>query len=551
MLAALLVSLLAVSELSAEQTALLKTFREEFIAVTPGEGKFPKSFQMGEGEKAREVNLGRKFQIAKYEVPQNLWEAVLGSNPSKWKGKRNSVEMLSLAEANAFCKKATELMRAAKLIEPGEEIRLPTEEEWEYSARAGTATKYSFGDDATNINEYAWHTGNASGNDPPVGAKKPNGWGLYDAHGYLWEWTIAEKTAAESGVLRGGSWKDAADKLTSSYRRVEKASLQDDAVGLRCVLCAVVEVQPAEAIVPAASKLELLWAEGEFTEGPALAPDGSIFFSDIGNAIYRYDPKSGKTEPFRKPSGRSNGLMFNQKGELIAAEGANTGGSRRISITSGIQGGKDGEVKTLSGGYEGKKFNSPNDLAIDSEGNVYFSDPRYVGSEPRELDFEAVFFIKPDGTTTVATRDLQKPNGILVSPDGKHVYVSDNNGEGNRHLLSFDIEHPGKLTNKKILHDFVTGRGIDGMTLDTAGNIYTTAGTGDKAGIYVFSPSGKQLAMIPTPGDPTNCVFGGGEDAGTLYITSATARGAEIGPKYGLFRIKLKAKGHHVVKLEK
>ncbi len=551
MLAALLVSMLAVSELSAEQTALLKTFREEFIAVTPGEGKFPKSFQMGEGERAREVTLGPKFQIAKYEIPQNLWEAVLGSNPSKWKGKRNSVEMLSLAEANAFCKKATELMRAAKLIEAGEEVRLPTEEEWEYTARAGTATKYSFGDDAKDINDYAWHTGNASGNDPPVGAKKPNGWGLYDAHGYLWEWTIAEKTAAESGVLRGGSWKDAADKLTSSYRRVEKASLQDDAIGLRCVLCAVAEEKPAEPIVPAGSKLELLWAEGEFTEGPALAPDGSIFFSDIGNAIYRYDPKSGKTEPFRKPSGRSNGLMFNQKGELIAAEGANTGGSRRISITSGIQGGKDGEVKTLSGGLEGKKFNSPNDLAIDSEGNVYFSDPRYVGSEPRELDFEAVFFIKPDGTTTVATRDLQKPNGILVSPDGKHVYVSDNNGEGNRHLLSFDIEHPGKLTNKKILHDFVTGRGIDGMTLDTAGNIYTTAGTGDKAGIYVFSPSGKQLAMIPTPGDPTNCVFGGGEDAGTLYITSATARGAEIGPKYGLFRIKLKAKGYHVVKLEK
>ena len=300
MLAALLVSMLAVSELSAEQTALLKTFREEFIAVTPDEGKFPKSFQMGEGEKAREVNLGRKFQIAKYEVPQNLWEAVLGSNPSKWKGKRNSVEMLSLAEANAFCKKATELMRAAKLIEPGEEIRLPTEEEWEYTARAGTATKYSFGDDAKDINDYAWHTGNASGNDPPVGAKKPNGWGLYDAHGYLWEWTIAEKTAAESGVLRGGSWKDAADKLTSSYRRVEKASLQDDAVGLRCVLCAVAEEKPAEPIVPAGSKLELLWAEGEFTEGPALAPDGSIFFSDIGNAIYRYDPKSGKTELFRR-----------------------------------------------------------------------------------------------------------------------------------------------------------------------------------------------------------------------------------------------------------
>ncbi len=549
MIAALFVSLLAVSEISAEQTALLKTFREEFIAISPGEGSFPKSFKMGDGATAREVTLKSKFSIAKYEVPQNLWEAVMGNNPSKWKGKRNSVEMLSLAEAQDFCRKATEQMRAAKLVEAGQEIRLPTEEEWEYTARAGTTTKYSFGDDAKDINDFAWYHGNAAGNDPPVGAKKPNAWGLYDVHGYLWEWTIANNAAEGTGILRSGSWKDDADKLTSSYRRVDKASLQDDAVGLRCVLAAAAEVKPAEPIVPANSKLELLWGEGEFTEGPALAPDGSIFFSDIGTSIHRYDPQSGKTELFRKPSGRSNGLMFNQKGELIAAEGANEGGNRRISITSGIQGGKDGEVKTLSGGLDGKKFNSPNDLAIDAEGNVYFSDPRYVGKEPRELDFEAVFFVKPDGTTTIATRELQKPNGLLVSPDGKHLYVSDNNGEGNRHLLSFDIESPGKLTNKKVLHDFVTGRGIDGMTLDTKGNIYATAGTGDKAGIYVFSPSGKELAMIPTPGDPTNCVFGGGEDSGTLYITAATG-GSGLGPKYGLFRIKLNAKGFHVVKLK-
>src|SRR4029079_13821250 len=115
---------------------------------------------------------------------------------------------------------------------------------------------------------------------------------------------------------------------------------------------------------------------------PALAPDGSIFFSDIGNAIYRYEPNSGKTAVVGQASGRSNGLMFNQKGDLIAAEGANTGGNRRISITSGIQGAKDGTVKALVDRFEDKRFNSPNDLAIDRRGRVYFSDPRYVGSEP-------------------------------------------------------------------------------------------------------------------------------------------------------------------------
>src|SRR5678815_4256131 len=134
MLAALLVSLLAAGELTAEQSALLKTFREEFIAITPGEGSFPSSFAMGEGS-TREVALTQKFSVAKYEVPQNLWEAVIGNNPSKWQGKgreRNSVEMLSLDEAKTFCRKATEMMRTAKLIESSQEIRLPTEEEWEY-----------------------------------------------------------------------------------------------------------------------------------------------------------------------------------------------------------------------------------------------------------------------------------------------------------------------------------------------------------------------------------------------------------------------------------
>jgi gluconolactonase len=303
-----------------------------------------------------------------------------------------------------------------------------------------------------------------------------------------------------------------------------------------------------DKIVPPGSKFESLWAEGEFTEGPALAPDGSIIFSDIGNAMYRYDPKTGKTDLFRKPSGRSNGLAFNQKGELIACEGANTGGNRRISITTGIDGAKDGAVQTLADKIDGKRFNSPNDLAIDAAGNVYFTDPRYVGDEPRELDYEAVFLVSPDGKVRVATRDVQKPNGILVSPDGRAVYVSDNNPQGNRQLCAFAVKTDGTLGERRVLFDFGSGRGIDGMTLDTEGNIYATAGTGGKAGIHVFAPDGKQLALIPTPGDPTNCEFGGGSEAGTLYVTAANSK--QPGTKYGLFRIKLNAKGHHVVKLK-
>jgi formylglycine-generating enzyme required for sulfatase activity len=243
------------------QAELLQVFRNEFIAVTPGEGAFPKSFVMGRSDggnaerPAHEVSFAYKFEVAKYEVPQNLWEAVMGTNPSRWQGKRNSVEMLSFDDAVKFCRQATELMRTAKLIGEHQVIRLPSEAEWEYVARAGTTTTYSFGDGAAKLDEYGWHTGNAAGNDPPVGAKKPNAWGLYDVHGYLWEWCSDQwhenyDAAPSDGsswgggddaqrVLRGGSWKDKADRLTSSYRSGVPANHRDDAVGLRCVLADV------------------------------------------------------------------------------------------------------------------------------------------------------------------------------------------------------------------------------------------------------------------------------------------------------------------------
>jgi len=251
---------------------LLKRFSDEFLEIAPGEKSrdgsitFPKSFRMGSDQTGsekpiHEVTLTKKFAIAKYEVPQNLWEAVTGANPSKWKGPRNSVEMFSWQEARDFCAKLTELLRAEKLLGDDEVIRLPTEAEWEYCCRAGTTTVYSFGDKATKegdagnkasvLDEYGWHTGNAAGNDPPVGAKKPNAWGLYDVHGYLWEfvedsWHDSYEGAPTDGrawseaapkkvVVRSGSWKDNHSKLTSSARRAVAVTDADDAIGLRCV----------------------------------------------------------------------------------------------------------------------------------------------------------------------------------------------------------------------------------------------------------------------------------------------------------------------------
>jgi formylglycine-generating enzyme required for sulfatase activity len=253
--AALLILSLLSAPPEGNELALWKTFREEFVMITPGRG-FPTELIVGAdaatGKAGAKITFAQPFFMAKYEVPQNLWEAAMGANPSKWKGPRNSVEMLNFDEAQKFCQIATQRMREAGLITAMQVVRLPSEAEWEFCARGGTATKFSFGDDVNAINDYGWHTGNAAGNDPPVGAKKPNPWGLYDVHGYLWEWTSdvwgddattlpgdgSPRTQgdAQYGVLRSGSWKDAADKLASGFRLRADRTIRDDAVGLRCVL---------------------------------------------------------------------------------------------------------------------------------------------------------------------------------------------------------------------------------------------------------------------------------------------------------------------------
>jgi gluconolactonase len=299
------------------------------------------------------------------------------------------------------------------------------------------------------------------------------------------------------------------------------------------LLVAATPLPAAEnAIFPDGAKLEKLWGDGEFTEGPAYGPGGKVYFSDIGNRIMAFDPATGKTAVFRDPSGRANGLDFDAKGRLVACEGANTGGNRRITITE-----KDGSVRVLADKWNGKRFNSPNDVTIDANGRIYFTDPRYVGDEPREIDTESVYRIDPDGKVTQLITDVQKPNGIGVSPDGKTLYLADNNGAkgGNRHLLAYPLKPDGSVGVKKLLHDFGDDRGIDGMSLDAEGNVYATAGDGNTGGVYVFSPEGKKLAFLPTPETPSNCVFGG-KNRRALYVTAGKS----------LYRVPVKLAGYAV-----
>lgn len=252
-------------------SAILKLFVDECVQISPGTESFPKSFPMGgpiDGPLAaavREVEMKTSFRISRYEVTQELYHAVTGINPSRWKGNRNSVEMVSFLDAQQFCARLTVLLRNEKLLTDKELVRLPTEAEWEYCCRAGTNTQFSFGDSATAdgdqaniasiLNDYAWHTGNAAGNDPVVGALKPNAWGLYDVHGYLWEYVSDPYAGPASAsdepttklknyspaanaahIIRGGSWRDHHSLLTSHSRMVIPAYASSDAIGFRCVI---------------------------------------------------------------------------------------------------------------------------------------------------------------------------------------------------------------------------------------------------------------------------------------------------------------------------
>ncbi len=302
-------------------------------------------------------------------------------------------------------------------------------------------------------------------------------------------------------------------------------------------------------IVPKGAKLETLWEEGGFTEGAAAGPDGLMYFSDFAQPfdsgparVMKFDPKTGKTTVHCPDSKMANGLMFDRKGRLIACCASPLGGQRALVEIS-----SDGKVTTIVGKFEGKRFNSPNDLVVHRSGRIYFSDPKYVGPEKMELDSFDVYRLDPGGSLHLATSDIDKPNGVILSPDGKTLYVAEtDNGTaqadvvkgakmGRMTLNSFPIKKDGTLGKKKVLVNFGKNVGIDGMTVDVKGNIYAAVRSANRFGIRVFSPAGKERAYVKTPTLPTNCCFGKGDQSKTLYVTAGS----------GFYRIKLNIEGHH------
>jgi len=285
-----------------------------------------------------------------------------------------------------------------------------------------------------------------------------------------------------------------------------------------------------ESIIAPGSKPEMLQEQGA-GEGPAWHPELGLLTSGGGH-IWRRD-KDGKSSIYRENAG-TNGLLFDRQGRLVMCEPSR----RRVSRLE-----KDGSLTVLVDSYDGKRFNQPNDLTIDSKDRIYFSDPQYGDRSKMELfdaagrQIEGVYRIDPDGRVTrIITHEVDRPNGLVVTPDDKYLFVADNNNNtvgGARKLFRFDLKVDGTVDfgSQKLVYDWKNTRGPDGMKLDAAGRLFVAAGlnrknppneTQDKptAGVYVFSPSGELLEFLPIPRDETtNCAFGG-NDLKTLFVTA-------------------------------
>jgi gluconolactonase len=298
----------------------------------------------------------------------------------------------------------------------------------------------------------------------------------------------------------------------------------------------IVRLDPAfDALVSKDAVIEKVAGGFEFTEGPLWRPDGVLWFSDVtGNVVRSLTPAGQATVLIPKAGGETNapagsfigpnGMVADKDGYVLLCQHTN----RRI-----VRVAKDMTITPYLEKFEGKRFNSPNDLVYRSDGTLYFTDPPYgllkQDDDPaKELKFNGVFRYAK-GKLTAVIKDLGRPNGIALSPDEKTLYV-DNSDEKKRIWMRYDVAADGSTSNGKLFADVTAEKeeGLpDGFKVDSQGNIWSSG----PAGIWVFSPDGKHLGTLKTPEIPANCNWG--DDGKSLYITARTS----------VYRIKLSVAG--------
>jgi gluconolactonase len=273
----------------------------------------------------------------------------------------------------------------------------------------------------------------------------------------------------------------------------------------------------SDTLIAANAKPRLISKQFTFTEGPAVDKKGNIFFTDQPNdKIWKYDI-NGQLSVFMDKAGRSNGLYFDKKGNLIACADEH---NQLWSISP------EKKITVLLKDLNGKLLNGPNDLWVDAKGGIYITDPYYQRDywtrKKPDLEGQKVYYLpKGKKELIIVADDLKKPNGIVGTPDGKYLFVADI--EGNK-TYKYEIKADGTLTNRQLF----TEKGSDGMTIDNQGNIYLTGN-----GVFIFNPEGKQLSHIEIPEKWTGNICFGGKNRDQLFITASE----------GIYILPMKVKG--------
>jgi len=274
------------------------------------------------------------------------------------------------------------------------------------------------------------------------------------------------------------------------------------------------------------SEINKIQGDFQFTEGPAADMQGNLYFTDVSaNKIYKLNA-DGKISVFIESSAHANGLMFESKNKLIACQMD----GQLISINT-----KTKKTTILSDKYEGNRFNAPNDIVVDKNGGIYFTDPRFRAPQPLPQGKEAVYYRNTDAKTTRLRDNSKGPNGIILSPDEKMLYVIPTM---QKDIRAYPVMSPGKLGEGRVFCELSQTEGKDnsggdGVTIDTKGNLYITS----ELGIQVFNPEGKLLGTIQFPEQPANVTFGGPKMK-TLYVTARTS----------LYSVEMEIAGHTFLK---